>query len=315
MHSTIPKEIWSEHCDGYSFTDCAIRNKDMIYLLATEDKTQDEQKSKMQLLLLVQEGDNIEHGYSSFDESFWAVVCTSEKPVEQGLIIQVLGGSVIPTGGPQRDWPVEDIKQNELLPVRKAKKIDGFPWVVGSHRAVFRRVDIGKWIAVDNGLKVPEDLSDTDFLDIDGFTSNDIYAVGGKGDIWHYDGQIWKQCGFPTNDKLTAVCCAGDGNVYVAAKHKLWKGRLNRWEAICELELTDKISDLHWFNNKIWGCGKYDFFCWNGITLETEVVYQGSPLALMGTMDCCEHFLLVARRKSVWVYNGQQWVNIVPESM
>lgn len=315
MHSTISKQIWSEFCEGYSFTDCAIRNENMIYLLAEEDKSPERPVSKMQLLLLVQEEEHIEYGYTSFDESFWAMICTSDKPVEQGLVIQALGGSVIPTGGPQRNWPAEDVKANELVPVRKSKKIDGYPWVVGSNRSVFQRRDIGKWFPVDNGLRDHPGKADADFLDIDGFNSQDVYAVGGGGDIWHYDGNVWTPCGFPTNDKLTAVCCAGDGNVYVAAKYKLWKGRLNRWEAAHELNLSGTVDDLRWFDNKIWGCGKYDFFYWDGVALETEVIHQGKPLSLMGTMDCCEQFLLVGRRKSVWVFNGQEWKNIVPENM
>ncbi len=29
------------------------------------------------------------------------------------------------------------------------------------------------------------------FDDLDGFSEQDMYAVGGAGDVWHYNGEIW----------------------------------------------------------------------------------------------------------------------------
>ncbi len=318
MWSKISKELWLKYCDGYSFTDCAIRNEKMIYLLAEEDRITEEQSTKMRMLLLAQGDGKIEYGEVTFNESFLAVIESTDVPEQQGLVFQVIGGSVVPTGGSKRIWPVEKINKDDISVIRKSKKIDGYAWAVGRRRGVFKRINTDDWISIDNGLKessASPKARDIGFLGIDGFNSKDIYAVGGKGDIWHYDGDLWTQCGFPTNDKLTAVCCAKDDFVYVAANRKLWKGRLNQWESVHDLDLAENIDDLCWFDNKLWGCGQYDFFCWDGISLDTSINIQGSPASLMGSMACSEHFMLVACHKSAWIYDGQQWVNIVPESM
>lgn len=318
MQAMISKQIWTEFCEGYSFKDCAIHGENKIYLLAEEDRKHEEQIAKMRVLILAQVNEKIEYGYVNFDESFWATIGISEQPLKQGVIIQVLGGSVVPVGGGRSVWPTESIKRDEMCVITKSKNIGGYIWATGSKREIFKRTGIDQWIAVDAGLvKNPSSPhhDEVGFLGIDGFSQNDIYAVGGLGDIWHYDGTLWHQCGFPTNDKLTAVCCAEEGVVYVASRYKLWKGRLNQWEAVHELSLANYIHDLCWFDNRLWGCGPFDFFCWDGKTLEENVTSQDSELTLMGSMDCSAGFLLVAGSKSVWTFDGRQWHTIVPGRM
>lgn len=71
------------------------------------------------------------------------------------------------------------------------------------------------------------------FEDIDGFNINDIYCVGGRGDVWHSDGMKWKQTHFPSNLDLYTVCCAGDGYVYISGYGgTTFKGRGDQWKQI-----------------------------------------------------------------------------------
>ncbi|NHZ42693.1 hypothetical protein [Massilia aquatica] len=77
--------------------------------------------------------------------------------------------------------------------------------------------------------KKTDDLDASGFQDIDGFSPEDIYAVGGKGDVWHVDGQQWTQLPFPSEMNLSSVCCAPDGVVYIGAgSGTVFKGRAAR---------------------------------------------------------------------------------------
>ena len=78
---------------------------------------------------------------------------------------------------------------------------------------------------------------DFGFNDVDAFSKEDMYAVGGAGDVWHCDGQRWTQLPFPSNELLYTVCCAGDGNVYITGNMgALWVGRKDRWKRLAQAQ-------------------------------------------------------------------------------
>lgn len=58
--------------------------------------------------------------------------------------------------------------------------------------------------------------SEEGFEDFDGWSESDTYAVGGYGDVWHFDGKGRRQIPFPTDKPLKSVCCGGDGQVYIS---------------------------------------------------------------------------------------------------
>src|SRR5262249_4982557 len=79
------------------------------------------------------------------------------------------------------------------------RRIGGQVYVVGMGREVFRRRAPNVWEWCGRGSA---DNSTVDpmggFLDIDGFGPESMYAVGFRGEIWHYDGALWKQIDSPT---------------------------------------------------------------------------------------------------------------------
>ncbi|QED70800.1 hypothetical protein FTV92_12950 [Escherichia coli] len=95
-------------------------------------------------------------------------------------------------------------------------------------RRIYKRADTGQWDKVDAGFPVIESDTDQGFSDLDAFSDQDIYAVGGQGDVWRYDGHKWNMCGFPSNEQLSTVVCAPDGNVYIGGEGgNIWVGRKN----------------------------------------------------------------------------------------
>lgn len=88
-------------------------------------------------------------------------------------------------------------------------------------------------MAVVKGLIWPEEMSTADmgFEDIHGPNESNMYAVGGCGDVWHYDGEKWEWCDFPSNEQLSCVLVAPNGEVYISGEGgNLWQGKLHTWK-------------------------------------------------------------------------------------
>jgi hypothetical protein len=136
--------------------------------------------------------------------------------------------------------------------IRHARVVDGYVYACGMKRQVYRRVNEEDW--VDVSAPFPKQDEKVGFEALDGFAANEIYAVGWSGEIWQFDGQKWIDRASPTNVILTAVCCAGDGVVYVAGQQGVMlRGRNEEWELIdWENDVNADLWDLCWFNNKLY---------------------------------------------------------------
>ncbi len=154
----------------------------------------------------------------------------------------------------------EDVDQSDRGPnfsetLRCVKIIDGLVHVAGMARQVYRRLGDNNWTAIDEGTYQPRGTRTkaTGFLDIAGTSLSDIYAVGYKGEIWHFDGKDWSQNESPTNVALSSVLAASDGNVYIAGlMGTLLRGRNNAWEPLAQGQQSDDFWGLAEFNGKIY---------------------------------------------------------------
>ncbi|MCL1917518.1 MAG: hypothetical protein FWG14_04270 [Peptococcaceae bacterium] len=124
-----------------------------------------------------------------------------------------------------------------------------------------KRLGKGEWQSFSEHF--PRTTSDCGFADFDGFNEQDIYLAGLKGDVWHFDGKKAHQIPIPTNIDFTAVCCGGDGEVYLSGgRGKIFRGRDDRWERL-ENEEPDKdpstlrLQDLVWYEDKVWATNDY----------------------------------------------------------
>jgi hypothetical protein len=71
------------------------------------------------------------------------------------------------------------------------------------------------------------------FMAIDGFAEDDVYAVGLQGVIWHYDGKRWRASESPTPHALYDVRCLGkDELVVCGADGGVFRGKGRRLRAI-----------------------------------------------------------------------------------
>jgi len=141
-------------------------------------------------------------------------------------------------------------------------------YIVGPSRAIYRRTGVKKWDLFNQGTQ--DDIMKKNikkgnrsafsyaFLSIDGFSENDMYAVGNKGEAWHYDGKEWRKIDLPTHADLHKVHCAKDGYVYIAGdEYTILKGKGNHWEYIVNAKMKHPFNEsllesIAWFQDALY---------------------------------------------------------------
>ncbi|MDQ1835551.1 WD40/YVTN/BNR-like repeat-containing protein, partial [Massilia scottii] len=211
------------------------------------------------------------------------------------------------------DTPVKECKGS---PVRRGaifrmKMIQGYAYVCGGNRSAGKRLDKGEWFSHSEAIPKLADSSDAGFEDIAGFSENDLYAVGGKGDVWHYNGKTWQQVSFPTNIWTTTVCCGGDGNVYISCYEGLtFMGRDNRWKKIYDGGISLGFKDMVWHEGKVWCTND------NGVwTIENGKLARASGLpseiyVCSGSLSVNDGVMLMAGLGGAAFMEQGQWHNL-----
>jgi hypothetical protein len=136
--------------------------------------------------------------------------------------------------------------------MRSVAAIDNSVYAAGMRRQVYRRPGSDDWMPIDDGVAYHGDELTVGFNAIDGYTEKEIYAVGLGGEVWMQAEGAWHDVGIPTNVHLHAVCCAGNGKVYVGGRSGvLIRGRHDSWEFL-DLQTDEPIWAMHWFRNELY---------------------------------------------------------------
>lgn len=318
MKQTLNKEFWEEGFKGYVITGIAVRTNDIVYLLARADWSQDkvsrldDHEIPTRVISLYEEDEQLEIGGVELGPFERPVLGVSLKPIGQALVVSnAMHAPVLPIGGGRADWDLEFMEKGNFPFCSKMKCIDGYTWAVGHNRQVYRRADIGKWEVLNKKGDGEGQFFDLGFDDLDGFSEQDVYAAGGKGDVWHYNGSQWTKCKFPSEEQLNVVCCAKDGYVYIAGRKGIWKGKADNWEKVCEIDTSNPIKTARWFKDKLWMTTDYGMYIWDGKNIQTEVIYNGYRLPIQGKLDCTEDILFVANTYAVWSFDGEIWTEVL----
>ncbi len=187
-------------------------------------------------------------------------------------------------------------------------------YAVGGPRRIMRRVGT-RWEEFSRGIPVTDDILNSVnvlqyiFRGLSAFSERDMYAVGGAGEVWRYDGARWHQCGFPSNELLYNVCCAADGKVYIGGNHgSLWVGRGDKWKRLAADDFSVSWKDLAFFAGKLW-LGS-DYGLWelrDGAIIRAEV--PEDVLACSGALDVNVEgtVLLTAGGNGACRFDGHAW--------
>ena len=230
-----------------------LANKRIIAFIRTE--SEDTQWSYVELL--------------GMDRIFGA---SCAMPMEQFVGVDAEGAVYLLGSGESRmGLPLQSGPEGPLRGgVCRTRQIAGYLHVVSGRRGICRRTGLDTWTSLCPPFSLNPKTSREEyeltrgwgFRDIDGFTLDDLYAVGGRADVWHYDGRTWKQVLLPTNMLLESVCCAPDGTVYIAAQSgTLIAGRGSekgsKWGIVHKDMLSLPYRDLVWHEGQLYGGNDY----------------------------------------------------------
>ncbi|WP_156184362.1 hypothetical protein [Cellvibrio sp. pealriver] len=319
------KEKWNETFNRWLISDCALRTNKMVNLILRKDLN-DKELSKLwdsevptRLVTINLEFSRI--GYADFDNGFaFPRAGVARKPVIQGLTASRNRiGQVYSVNADLKQMeeitPIGKTEPSKGIATQKLKCIDGWAYAIGSFRDIYKRVDIGKWEPVMNGFpKLTSEQIRNGFFgfeDLDGHNESNMYAVGGHGDVWRYDGTRWHQCDFPSNEQLNTVTVAPTGEVYISGEGgNLWVGEKNTWKKIAKGYSSVLFNDSVWFNNQLWLCSGYQLKVWDGKELKTPE-HNGELITYNGHMDAYDGLLVVASNYEVHAFNGNEWQCLV----
>ncbi len=190
---------------------------------------------------------------------------------------------------------------------RNVGVVDGFAYACGMDRQVFRRDGDNSWTA----MNAPNSEEATGFEAIDGFSANEIYAVGWNGEVWEWNGNGWAQHGGVTNVILTGVCCADDDRVYVCGQQgTLLSGRHDGWQLVDLDDFATDFWDAHWFKGKLYLATMQTLFTYERDNGLTEVDFGDDPPNTCYRLSSAEGVLWSVGGDDVFSFDGAEWTRV-----
>lgn len=324
----ISPEEYKRVFQTYIITDCVVRNPNMFTFIATKHsytnkEIEAEKKGERNTLLganrvipfMRHKEPDKQWSYASL--TGWGKLKGSAVtyPKDQFAGVSFDGCVyVMGSGESGREDDITEFRKGgpDRGGITKLKNIDGYLYCCGPGRSVGKRADKNNWFS--HSQLIPSDTATEQggFTDIDGFNEQDLYAVGGKGDVWHYNGEEWYPITFFTsNDCVNTVCCAGDGFVYVNGDEGLtFVGRNNQWKKINDQGIMQNFRDMVWHQDRVWCTND------NGVWTIKENKIAAASLSLE-IAACAGHLyvndgvlLLAGSGGAAFLENGQ-WQSIL----
>ena len=235
-----------EPLDGFELSGCAVRRWNIIAFWGQKWDNPDPLDVRTTRLYFYypDEPEDARWAYSEIGQARGVRGCAAALPEDRWVFVAD-DGEVFVVGGGVEGFE-EPISPESLAFFSGVKRVaPGRAFAVGPRRKVFVREGPGVWRRLVEGLPTGDaaQLETSAFSDIDGFTESDLYACGGQGDLWHFNGRSWTRIDLPTNDTLWRVCCASDGVVYVTTgQRQVLAGRDSSWVTVRQ-EVTDEALE------------------------------------------------------------------------
>lgn len=189
----------------------------------------------------------------------------------------------------------------------------GRAYAVGTNRQAYRRDAPGRWVCIDQTAQSPDqDPINTGFKSIDGFTEEEIYAVGWGGEIWQFDGATWAQHASPTNVALQKVRCAGDGTAYVCGQGGiLLQGRGATWQPILHDATTEDLWGMEWFDGRLFISSTHFIYELKDGTLVPADFGNGDYPRTCYHLSAADGIMWSVGAKDVFEFDGKAWARIL----
>ncbi|HEX8610683.1 MAG TPA: hypothetical protein VF800_05285 [Telluria sp.] len=318
----LDKASYEQYFEGFFLIDCVVRKKDILYFVLEEEydeekNSPEKNKIRTRIITCIDRPNVQPWGHATFFGMQRFQGGVSLVPKEQFVGVS-LNDHVFALGSGdnnlEKDLMGGLVEGGKHIGMRggvsKLRTIDGNLWLAGSGRTVGRRLGPDSWEWHDV-IPYKSLMDDGGFTDIDGFSGAEIYAVGGHGDVWHYDGKTWRNVSFPSNMTLETICCAGDGYVYIGAEQgSVFKGRNNEWKHIYKGEMALPFRDMVWYQNKVWCTSDYGLWTIKNDKL-TEADVPSFVHSCAGHLSVGDGMMLLTGIHGAVMHDGIKWHNII----
>lgn len=321
----ISKAEYAKHFAGYTISDCVVR-KQGIYCFIVRNTAESENSgptaeanvTKKLVTYFPDESGEKRFGESIF-EGYQQLRVGASRHDENKSVVVSSSGDVFATGGGSSE-DEEEIPTSLSGPRRgsifRLREIDGFLYAAGSGHTVCRRIARNNWESVCFDLPAPtradfddvERAANVSFDDLDGFSAEDLYAIAGRGRVWHFDGKKWTSIPFPSTMYLHSVCCAGDGYVYIGAQSgSIFRGRKNQWDLVHRGEFSLPLHDMVCHNGSVWGTSDYGLWYVEGQKLNPAEMPSSEVAVCAGNLSVADGVMLMAGAHGAAVHDGTSW--------
>lgn len=148
--------------------------------------------------------------------------------------------------------------------IRAATRLVDDVIVVGMQRQVYRRDASGKWSDMMQGLPESSAEGVSGFECVVAVSPDEIYAAGWRGEIWMFDGQVWRHVDSPTNQIITAMCISPSGNILACGRNGLLlSGRHNTWQITHEGACPTDLWSIDGSTGRVFAAGLRHLFLLN----------------------------------------------------
>jgi hypothetical protein len=276
----LDQTAYESYFKGFILIDCVIRSKDIFYFVLVSDSKRARSESDRKTRIVAHFLKSADKPWRRADYEGFARVFAGASQLPAAKFVGVDRGAQVMLIG-SGSLENEDIPAGKQGPIRggirKVKTINGYAHVCSGYRGLARRDGPNLWTSLVTNLNfMPDPDKDSGiygFDDFDAFNDRDFYCVGGRSDVWHFDGETWTQIDFPDDPSqipeslidpstpgvpLEAVCCAGDGYVYIGGPGgTVWKGRKNAWTLIHRDSMSLPFRDMVWFKDRVYCTSDY----------------------------------------------------------
>lgn len=296
---------------GYLVTDCEIRADGAFCLAAESTRVKDPlDLGRVALFFAEIESTNVSTCKKiEIAEALKIRICSFDDP--ESIWLCMLGdGDVLTLVNNTDSW--ESISSAKNLFFSSCSTVDNrLVFAVGSDRKVFKREMKNSWVQLNKGLTaVPED-DDAGFRHLAGFNDSNIYACGNRGDIWFFNGDLWKQINIGTNSAIKRIICINDNQVYAITSSSLFIKQSNEWLMVNKMGITNRlIENIVWYQNRLLISDGTSLFELNN---EKQLVKSHLIVPIKdgcSVLSASGQYLLACGGKNVHCYDGKTWIII-----
>jgi hypothetical protein len=235
----MKRSEWEEYLKGFYIVDCAIREKDIAYILAVQEEKTEKGEELWHLISWapkVLKNNRYIARSEFFNLRSIPKIAVEFKPEERYILCD--SGTFC--------WVGKKGKSDQPGLMQQMKTLWGEVYLLNSFSLSKRNGFSENWENVDIHPSImadyKENVKSRNFLltDFDGFSENQFYLMDWHGYVFYQEEDSWhkvdlKELGFPEL-QTNGICCGPDGWVYIFGRDvdggKIFQGRGDQWKVI-----------------------------------------------------------------------------------